>query len=59
MPAYGMRAPYVEMPGRLTVAENLEVYARLFGLRRPKNRIAKLSRDLDLESFLHLSLIHI
>jgi ABC-2 type transport system ATP-binding protein len=46
-------SPYVEMPGRLTVAENLEVYARLFGLRRPKDRIAKLARDLDLESFLH------
>ena len=41
-------SPYVEMPGRLTVAENLEVYARLFGLRRPKDRIAKLARDLDL-----------
>lgn len=45
-------SPYVEMPGRLTVAENLEVYARLFGLRRPKARIAKLARDLDLESFI-------
>jgi ABC-2 type transport system ATP-binding protein len=46
-------SPYVEMPGRLTIAENLEIYARLFGLRHPKNRIAKLARDLDLESFLH------
>lgn len=46
-------SPYVEMPGRLTVAENLEVYARLFGVRRPKARIRDLARDLDLESFLH------
>jgi ABC-2 type transport system ATP-binding protein len=46
-------SPYVEMPGRLTVFENLEVYARLFGVRRPKDRIRQLARDLDLESFLH------
>lgn len=45
-------SPYVEMPGRLTVAENLEVYARLFGVRRPRDRIRALARDLDLESFL-------
>lgn len=45
-------SPYVEMPGRLTVAENLEIYARLFGVRQPKDRIAALARDLDLEPFL-------
>lgn len=46
-------SPYVEMPGRLTVFENLDVYARLFGVRRPKDRILSLARDLDLEPFLH------
>ena len=46
-------SPYVEMPGRLTVAENLEVYARLFGMSRPGERIRELARALDLESFLH------
>lgn len=45
-------SPYVEMPGRLTVAENLEVYARLFGVRRPAERIRALARDLDLEPLL-------
>ncbi len=44
-------SPYVEMPGRLTVAENLEVYARLFGVRDPKARIRELARDLDLTAF--------
>ncbi len=46
-------SPYVEMPGRLTVFENLEIYARLFGVRRPADRIRALARDLDLESFMH------
>ena len=46
-------SPYVEMPGRLTVEENLQVYARLFGVVHAKERIAELARDLDLESFLH------
>jgi len=46
-------SPYVEMPGRLTVAENLEIYARLFGVRQPKERIRALARDLDLEPFLN------
>ena len=46
-------SPYVEMPGRLTVFENLDVYARLFGVRDVKARIATLARDLDLEPFLH------
>lgn len=46
-------SPYVEMPGRLTVAENLMVYAHLFGVVHAKERIAKLSKDLDLESFLN------
>ncbi len=46
-------SPYVEMPGRLTVAENLEVYARLFGVRRPRDRIRELARDLDLGSVLN------
>ena len=46
-------SPYVEMPGRLTVFENLEIYARLFGVRRPAERIRALARDLELDPFLH------
>lgn len=45
-------SPYVEMPGRLTVRENLEVYARLYGMRRPAARIKTLGQDLALESLL-------
>jgi len=46
-------SPYVEMPGRLTVRENLEVYARLYGVRRPAARIKTLAQDLALEPFLN------
>lgn len=42
-------SPYVDLPHRLTVAENLMVFARLYGVRQPRARIAELARDLDLE----------
>ncbi|MGB0695454.1 MAG: ABC transporter ATP-binding protein [Rhodospirillaceae bacterium] len=45
-------SPYVELPHRLTVRENLTVFARLYGLRRPKDRIAALAEELDLLPFL-------
>ena len=45
-------SPYVDMPHRLTVRQNLEVFGRLYGIRAIKNRIADLARDLHLEDFL-------
>jgi len=42
-------SPYVELPHRLTVRENLIVYGHLYGLRRPKRKIDSLLADLDLE----------
>jgi ABC-2 type transport system ATP-binding protein len=45
-------SPYVDLPHRLTVMENLCVYARLYGLRRRQNRIRRLSDDLDIAAFL-------
>lgn len=46
-------SPYVALPGRLTVAENLRVYAHLYGVRQREARIAQLSDQLDLGAFLH------
>ncbi len=45
-------SPYVDLPHRLTVAENLIVYARLYGLRHARRRIAELAEALDLTAFL-------
>ena len=42
-------SPYVDLPHRLTVRENLVVYAHLYGLRRPRARIARLLEGLALE----------
>jgi ABC-2 type transport system ATP-binding protein len=41
------QSPYVDLPRRLTVRQNLMVYANLYGVRNPKGRIAQLAQDLD------------
>jgi ABC-2 type transport system ATP-binding protein len=48
-------SPYVDLPHRLTVQENLSVYARLYGLKERKRRIAQLADDLDISAFLKRS----
>ena len=40
-------SPYVALPQRLTVAENLRVYCHLYDVRGAEARIADLARDLD------------
>lgn len=45
-------SPYVNMPMRLTVRQNLTVYGRLYGLDTVKERIAELAAALDLEGLL-------
>jgi ABC-2 type transport system ATP-binding protein len=42
-------SPYVDLPHRLTVRENLIVYAHLYGLSRPTARIRRLIDGLSLE----------
>ncbi len=45
-------SPYVALPHRLTVAENLRVYAHLYDVRDTARRIAELARELQLEDLL-------
>ena len=45
-------SPYVEMPMRLTVRQNLTVFARLYGVENIPARIALLAEQLDLFEFL-------
>jgi ABC-2 type transport system ATP-binding protein len=45
-------SPYVDMPMRLTVRQNLTIFGRLYAVANLPERIAKLASDLDLGDFL-------
>ena len=45
-------SPYVDMPHRLTVRQNLEVFARLYGIPDRRRRIAELGEQLALDTVL-------
>src|SRR5438309_2754887 len=45
-------SPYVDMPMRLTVRQNLTIFARLYAVENVRERIEKLADDLDLGDFL-------
>ena len=46
-------SPYIELPKKLTVKQNLNVYGRLYGVKDLKNRITEISEDLNLRNFLN------
>src|SRR6185437_8753504 len=48
LPRINFSSPYVDLPHRLTVRQNLAVYARLYGLSRRQRTIARLAADLQL-----------
>jgi ABC-2 type transport system ATP-binding protein len=52
LPRMNFTSPYVDLPKRLTVFENLRVFADLYGVRRAADRIGELSSELDLASLL-------
>ncbi len=45
-------SPYVDMPMRLTVRQNLTIFGRLYAVENLRGRIEKLAADLDLGEFL-------
>lgn len=46
-------SPYIELPKKITVKQNLEVYGRLYGIENLKDRINEISDDLNLNNFLN------
>ncbi|MCG6875675.1 MAG: ABC transporter ATP-binding protein [Betaproteobacteria bacterium] len=53
LPRMNFTSPYVDLPKSLTVAENLKVFARLYGVPRIRVRIAELVDQLDIGDFLN------
>lgn len=45
-------SPYVDLPHRLTLRQNLMVFAKLYGLADARTRIAELADALELEALL-------
>jgi ABC-2 type transport system ATP-binding protein len=45
-------SPYIDMPHRLTVRQNLNVFGRLYAVEDLNGRIAALAQELDLTEFL-------
>jgi ABC-2 type transport system ATP-binding protein len=45
-------SPYVDMPMRLTVRQNLTVFGKLYAVKDLRARIDQLAADLDLKDFL-------
>ena len=46
-------SPYIELPKKLSVKQNLEIYARLYGVNNFNERISEISNNLGLDSFLN------
>jgi ABC-2 type transport system ATP-binding protein len=48
-------SPYIALPARLSVSENLRVYGHLYNVRNIRKRIAELADQLELHAFLDRS----
>jgi ABC-2 type transport system ATP-binding protein len=52
LPRMNFTSPYVDLPKRLSIRENLRVFADLYGVRDARARIAEIARECDLEPLL-------
>ena len=48
---FNFASPYVELPKKLTVKQNLEIYGRLYGVENLDKRINEISSDLNIKNF--------
>jgi len=46
-------SPYIELPKKLTVKQNLEIYARLYSVKNISERISEMIEDLNLKNFIN------
>ena len=46
-------SPYVELPKKLSVQQNLQIYGRLYGVKDLNSRINELTEDLNLKDFVN------
>jgi ABC-2 type transport system ATP-binding protein len=53
LPRMNFSSPYVDLPKRLKVRENLEVYAELYGLAHPRARVRDVADELGIAEFLN------
>ena len=42
-------SPYVELPKRLTVSQNLRIYARLYNVKKINDKVSQLIEELELQ----------
>ena len=54
LPRMNFSSPYVDLPHRLTVRQNLTVYGRLYGIAALAQRIEALARDLQIAELLDM-----
>jgi len=52
LPRLNFSSPYLELPHRMTVRENLMVFGKLYGVRALRRRIEALAENLQLGDFL-------
>ncbi len=53
MPAVNFSSPYVDLPRRLTVAQTLRFFAKLFGVRDARTRAREIAAELELTAQMH------
>ena len=53
LPRMNFSSPYVDLPQRLTVSQNLTVYGRLYDVPDVSGRLYILGNELDIAEFMH------
>jgi ABC-2 type transport system ATP-binding protein len=52
LPRMNFSSPYVDLPHRLTVRQNLQFYGRLYGVKKLRQRIEEIAEHMQVRQFL-------